>query len=102
MHRISFDPRWQPCESAATHQDKLAQLGEPFWNRGIMTEALAAVTDHAIETHGLARVYALPFEWNQASARVLEKAGYQLEARLRRSAIKDGRVIDQFLYACAP
>jgi len=77
-------------------------LGEPFWNRGIMTEVLAAVTIHAIETHGLTRIYALPFEWNLASARVLEKAGYRLEARLRKSAIKDGRVIDQFLYAYAP
>ena len=31
--------------------------------------------------------------------RVLEKAGYVLEGRLRRSAIKDGRVIDQLQYA---
>ncbi len=30
---------------------------------------------------------------------VLEKAGYVLEARLRRSAIKDGRIIDQLQYA---
>ena len=31
--------------------------------------------------------------------RVLEKAGYVLEARLRRSAIKDGRLVDQMQYA---
>jgi hypothetical protein len=31
---------------------------------------------------------------------VLEKAGYVLEARLRRSAIKDGLIVDQFQYAC--
>ena len=31
--------------------------------------------------------------------RVLEKAGYVLEARLRCSAIKDGRLTDQFQYA---
>ena len=74
-------------------------LGEPFWGRGITTEALRAVTAHALTAHGLTRIYALPFEWNTASCRVLEKAGYVLEARLRRSAIKDGRVIDQMLYA---
>jgi ribosomal-protein-alanine N-acetyltransferase len=74
-------------------------LGEDFWGRGIMTEAVASVTRHAIAAHGLTRVYAVPFEWNAASSRVLEKAGFQLEARLRRSAIKDGRVIDQLLYA---
>jgi RimJ/RimL family protein N-acetyltransferase len=44
-------------------------------------------------------VFAVPFEWNAASFRVLEKAGYVCEGRLRRSAIKDGRVADQRLYA---
>jgi RimJ/RimL family protein N-acetyltransferase len=74
-------------------------LGEPFWGRGIATEALVAVTRYAIETHGLTRVYALPFAWNTASCRVLEKAGYVVEARLRKSAIKDGRITDQLQYA---
>ena len=74
-------------------------LAEPFWGRGITTDALAGVTRYAIETHGLTRVYALPFAWNAASCRVLEKAGYVLEARLRRSAVKDGVVTDQMQYA---
>lgn len=74
-------------------------LGEPFWGRGVTTEALKAVTAHVFETFGLTRIYAVPFAYNIASARVLEKAGYILEARLRRSAIKDEVVTDQFLYA---
>jgi [ribosomal protein S5]-alanine N-acetyltransferase len=74
-------------------------LGEPFWGRGIAAEALKALTTYAIERHGLTRIYALPFAWNAASARVLEKAGYTLEARLRRSAVKDGVVTDQLQYA---
>jgi RimJ/RimL family protein N-acetyltransferase len=74
-------------------------LGEAFWGRGIATEALREVTRHAIQAHGLTRVFAVPFEWNPASCRVLEKAGYVAEGRLRRSAIKDGRVVDQILYA---
>jgi ribosomal-protein-alanine N-acetyltransferase len=74
-------------------------LAEPFWGRGIATEALVAVTKHAIETHALTRLYALPFAWNAASCRVLEKAGYVLEARLRQSAIKDGAITDQMQYA---
>ena len=74
-------------------------LGCEFWGRGIMTSALKAVRDHAIKAHNLTRVYALPFEWNHASFRVLEKAGFVLEGRLRRSAVKDGQVIDQLLYA---
>lgn len=74
-------------------------LGEPFWGRGIATEALVALTAHAIQTHGLTRVFAVPFASNAASCRVLEKAGYVLEGRLRKSAIKDGRVTDQLQYA---
>ena len=74
-------------------------LGEPFWGKGIGTAALAAVTQHAIAAHGLTRIYALPFAHNIASCRVLEKAGYVLEGRLRRSAIKNGVVIDQMQYA---
>jgi RimJ/RimL family protein N-acetyltransferase len=74
-------------------------LGEPFWGRGIATEALRAVTQYAIKTHGLTRIFAVPFASNQASCRVLEKAGYVLEGRLRRSAIKDGLITDQVQYA---
>ena len=74
-------------------------LAEPFWGGGIATEALVAVTRYAIETHGLTRIFALPFAWNVASCRVLEKAGYALEARLRRSAIKNGTITDQMQYA---
>jgi len=74
-------------------------LGEPFWGRGIATEAVRAVSRHAIDEHQLTRLFAIPFASNTASCRVLEKAGYTLEARLRRSAIKDGQIIDQLQYA---
>jgi [ribosomal protein S5]-alanine N-acetyltransferase len=74
-------------------------LGEAYWGRGIVTEALVAITRYAMETHGFTRLFALPFAHNEASCRVLEKAGYVLEARLRKSAIKDGTIIDQLQYA---
>lgn len=74
-------------------------LGEPFWGRGIATRAVRAVTDWAFATWSLERLYACVFATNPASARVLEKAGYRFEGRLRRAVIKDGRVLDQLLYA---
>jgi ribosomal-protein-alanine N-acetyltransferase len=74
-------------------------LGESFWGRGIATDALMGLTCYAMETHGFTRLFAVPFAHNTASCRVLEKAGYVLEARLRRSAIKDGQVVDQLQYA---
>jgi len=73
-------------------------LGEIYWGQGVCTEALRAVAHYAIEQHGLTRVFALPFAHNAASCRVLEKAGFVLEGVLRRSAIKDGRIVDQKLY----
>jgi RimJ/RimL family protein N-acetyltransferase len=77
-------------------------LGEPFWGRGIATAAVAAFTAHAFADLGLRRVFARVLEWNPASARVLEKCGYALEGRLRRSALKDGKVADELLYARLP
>ena len=74
-------------------------LGEPFWGKGIMTEAVTAFTDFAFEQFGLVRIYAEPYATNQASCRVLEKAGFQLEGRMRNSVVKAGQIGDQFLYA---
>ena len=74
-------------------------LGEKFWGRGIATEALILVTDHAFASHDLCRVFAHVFDWNPASARVLEKAGYTFEGRMRKSVTKEGQTIDQLMYA---
>jgi [ribosomal protein S5]-alanine N-acetyltransferase len=73
-------------------------LGQAYWGRGIVTAALVAVSDFAFSAFDLHRLFALPFAENRASRRVLEKAGYELEAILRTSAIKDGRILDQALY----
>jgi RimJ/RimL family protein N-acetyltransferase len=75
-------------------------VGAAFWGRGVMTAALRAVTAYAFGEHAeLRRIWAVPFAWNPASARVLEKSGYRLEGRMRESALKDGKVVDQMLYA---
>ena len=74
-------------------------LGEEYWGRGIASEALIAVTDHAFAHYDICRLYAHVFEWNGASARVLEKAGYVFEGRLRKSVTKEGKTIDQLMYA---
>jgi len=73
-------------------------LGEEYWGRGIATEALTAITRYAIHDHRFTRLFGKVFAHNLASARVLEKAGFTFEARLRRSAIKDGEMVDQLLY----
>ena len=74
-------------------------LGERLWGRGIVTEALRAVTAAAFTRYDLTRIYAVPFADHTASVRVLEKAGYVREGRMQQSAIKDGKIRDQLLYA---
>ena len=74
-------------------------LGEPYWGRGVMTEAVRAVTDWGFAERSLLRIYALPYVTSLASIRVLEKAGYVYEGRLRRSVIKLGKVLVQLVYA---
>ena len=74
-------------------------LGRAYRGRGVTSAALRAMTTYGFETFGLTRIFAVPFARNVASARVLEKAGYVREGVMRRSAIKDGEVLDQLLYA---
>jgi [ribosomal protein S5]-alanine N-acetyltransferase len=74
-------------------------LGESYWGRGIVTEALQLVTEYVFTTGNLLRLFALPFADNVGSLRVLEKAGYVREATLRSSSVKYGQPRDQALYA---
>ena len=74
-------------------------LGEAHWGRGIMTEAVRAVTNYGVRDLDLIRIFASVFERNLASVRVLEKAGYVLEGHFRKAAIKDGEVLDELMYA---
>jgi ribosomal-protein-alanine N-acetyltransferase len=73
-------------------------LGVNHWGQGIATEAVRAVSDWAFASLGLKRLFAGVFDWNPASARVLEKAGYTLEGRLRSAVVKAGHNMDQFIY----
>jgi RimJ/RimL family protein N-acetyltransferase len=74
-------------------------LGEELWGRGIMTEAARALTRFAFRARGLRRIQANVFEWNRRSMRVLRKAGYAREARLRQAVTKEGRTVDDIIYA---
>jgi RimJ/RimL family protein N-acetyltransferase len=74
-------------------------LGEPFWGRGIATEALDLFSVDVFERLNLLRLFAVAAAGNVGSARVLEKAGYQLEGVMRSAAVKFGQRHDQMLFA---
>ena len=74
-------------------------LSPVYWGRGIMSAAVRAFTRAVFKWRPeLERIYALPIAWNPASARVLERAGFKLEGTMRRAVLKDGEVMDQWLY----
>jgi RimJ/RimL family protein N-acetyltransferase len=74
-------------------------IGEPFWGLGIATKALRAFTEHAFANFDIDRLEAFVYETNPASARVLEKAGYTCEGRLRKRVFKLGKVIDESIWS---
>jgi [ribosomal protein S5]-alanine N-acetyltransferase len=74
-------------------------LAEAHWGRGITTRAARALVARGFENTQLTRLIAPIHEGNARSMRVAEKAGLSLEGIQRRSALKDGRVIDRHLYS---
>lgn len=74
-------------------------LGKDYWGRGIATEAVKSLTEYSFSHFDLCRIYALIFAWNPASVKVVEKAGFTLEGRLRKAVQKDGKMTDSLLYA---
>jgi ribosomal-protein-alanine N-acetyltransferase len=74
-------------------------LGEKYWGKGITAEALKQMTTYTFQSFPeLVRLWAAVFEYNKPSMRVLEKAGYELEGIRKKGAIKNGVVIDEYVY----
>ncbi len=74
-------------------------IGEDYWGKGVGTMAVRLVCEYVFKKTDIIRIYAEPFAYNDASCRVLEKAGFQYEGTLRGNAVKNGKVIDMKMYA---
>ena len=74
-------------------------IGEELWGQGIMSEIVPAFVDYCFAKFSLRRISAKTYENNPASARVLEKAGFVFEGRLRNDLVKSGQILDSLLYA---
>jgi ribosomal-protein-alanine N-acetyltransferase len=74
-------------------------LSKRFWGRGIASDALRALTAHALATLRPRRMWANVMGANAASARVLEKAGYVREAVLARAIVdRSGTAYDELIF----
>jgi ribosomal-protein-alanine N-acetyltransferase len=74
-------------------------LSRPYWNKGLMSEALARVLGYAFESIGLNRVEGFCLVDNLAGMRVLEKAGMKQQGVLREHLFQKGAFRDFCLYA---
>lgn len=74
-------------------------LAEDYWGQGIISLAIRQMVSYAFSTFAIDRIYAIPFENNPASQRVLEKNGFKLEFRLKKTLIKNGVKLDELIYA---
>jgi len=83
--------------------EKCAELGywlaEPFWGKGIASKAVLKMIDFSFLNFDIVRLYARPFSSNIGSQKVLEKCGFKLEARLKKSIFKNGVYMDELIYS---
>ncbi len=85
--------------AAQAHRAEIGYwLAKPYWGRGIGTAAVRTACAYAFAEFGLEKVTAHVFKGNAASARVLEKAGFEREGLLRRHYRKNDRFLDVWLY----
>ena len=74
-------------------------LGEPYWNKGIVTEAVRLICDYAFENLTINRIFSEVFEYNPASMKVLEKTGFKKEGVARKAILKNEQLWDNHLYS---
>ena len=74
-------------------------IGEPYWNKGIVTQAVNLITAFGFEILDIERIHTGVFDYNLASQRVLEKCGFQREGLFRKSIFKAGRICDEIRYS---
>jgi RimJ/RimL family protein N-acetyltransferase len=74
-------------------------VARAYWGKGIASEALEKFTLLIFENTNLIRLYASVFEGNLASAKVLEKCGYKLEAVLEKAIYKNKAFFNELHYS---
>ena len=73
-------------------------LGEAYWGKGYMTEAIRLIVAYGFKTFDIQRIYARPFGTNLGSQNVLLKNGFIEEAHFKNTIFKDGVFLDEIVY----
>lgn len=73
-------------------------LGEVYWGHGFTSDAVKTIAEYTFQHTDIIRLYASVYEYNKASMRVLEKAGFTQLCTLHKAAIKNGVVLNMPYY----
>jgi len=73
-------------------------IGEPFWGRGIASKGIKLMIDYIFNNFNIIRIEAGVFDFNKPSMRVLEKNDFHLESIKRNAVIKNGKIIDDYIW----
>ena len=74
-------------------------LAQPFWGKGIISNAIKQMIEYGFNTFDINRIYARPYGTNIASQKALGKAGFVLEAKFEKTIFKNGEYLDELVYA---
>jgi RimJ/RimL family protein N-acetyltransferase len=74
-------------------------VGEPFWNKGIATNAVKLITSYGLQSLDFVRIHTGVFEYNIGSMRVLEKNGYTKDGIFKKSIFKNDLIWDEHRYS---
>ena len=74
-------------------------LHKKFRGKGVMSKAVKLITKYAFRRYKLKRLSGWCRTFNKPSARILEKAGYKLEGIMRKNKWKNGKYLDDMLWA---
>ena len=69
-------------------------ISEKYWNQGIVSDALTEAIQYYFAHTEVIRIFATVYEYNPASMRVLEKAGFRKTGIFRKACYKNGQLID--------
>jgi ribosomal-protein-alanine N-acetyltransferase len=75
------------------------ELARPYWQQGIMTEAISSAIEYGLKHLALRRIEAWVMPANRASANLLLKVGFQSEGVLEGKGYWDGRFHDLELFS---
>ncbi len=105
---LAIDINGEACGGIGIHPQsdvycKNAELGywlaEPYWGKGIVTQAVVEIVDYGFKNFDITRIFARPYGHNIASQKVLEKAGFKLEASFEKTLFKNNEFVDELIFA---